>query len=1605
MVVGIVHAAWQMDTQIPLARPLSNFSDDAFGDMIASSWYDTLNIPAYISCASAAILLFEILRCKFIQCLRGEHSVLGKPPVEPCSAKHIDRHGGPTIFAFKCARLLACIILFCLSVLPLLSLADDTVEADATLWRDFGLCVTYTYASLLALISVIAKPTRSVSRHLAIVLLFTWGVYMYRDVWPLATFTLTPIDSAEGSLLWGKISLLTLAAVLVPICMPNRHIPIDPSDPIVAHPEQTASILSLMLYGWLDKTVLEANRVSHLGLEGLPPLADYDHTKNLVKSCYPCLDPFQITKRRHLFWGLMRIFRTQYIVLCLMLMSRTVAYLASPVGVNRLLNYLEKGGEGQVVRPWVWIAFLFFGPVLGSIAFQWYCYTSTTTITRAKAVITQLVFDHALRIRVKAEVEENGSNSASEAVVSESASMVIPATFQETAETTSEDTIIQESASTTDNSSLGKQRAPETNLVNDSKQKSGPADVKQGANLLGKINNLVTSDMANISLGRDFPFWWRFLFRSRFALGFCIRFWDGVCSALVGMMVMAAMVPLPGWIASLLQNLQVKKMEKTDARVQSVTEILNVIRMIKMFGWEGRMQDRLAHRRDEELTYMRKYKLLDFLIGYINHLIPVITMIVTYTLFTVVMKGELTASIVFSSITNIAIGNAFGLWDDAIHYSRQVSPFPLSMSYLTVGAAKVSLDRVNEFLHETELLDQFSSGTSDSVFSSEFPGNDNDVIGIRDAAFTWTSSNDGTLTPGPNQRNFTLRIEGEVTFKRGYTNLIVGPTGSGKTSMLMALLGEMHYIPAGPDSFVNLPRSGGIAYAAQESWVQNETIRDNILFGASYDEERYSKVIEQCGLRRDLELLEAGDKTEVGEKGLTLSGGQKARITLARAVYSSAEIVLLDDVLAALDVHTAKWIVEKCFCGDLIRGRTIILVTHNVALASSVAEFVVSMGTDGRIHSQGSLSKALEDDKLLSTEFAEQRKEELKVDIDAEQPAQEKPSAGKLIVAEEIAEGHVGWSTWKMFITALGGQHSLIFWTVCVGTFIGSEVLATLQIWFLGLWSREYETHPASEVPVSYFLSGYTVIQVVTILCFTTSYGSYIFATLRASRKIHTTLVTSILGTTLRWLDKTPASRIITRCTQDIQAVDGEINQYFYWFMMHSGTIIVKLGSVVVMAPIAFVSGGLVAVMGGLCGQVYIRAQLAVKREVSVAEAPVLGHFNAAIAGLTSLRAYGVQESFRLQSFSRIDRYTRTTRILHALNQWIAIRIDTLGALFTTSLASYLVYGRTFNASNTGFSLNVAVAFSSNIIWWVRLLNELEVSGNSLERIQQYQEIEQEPKPSTNHAPPAYWPASGTLRVEKLSARYSEDGPCVLHDISFEIKSGERVGIVGRTGSGKSSLTLALLRCILTEGAVFYDGIRTDTINLDGLRSKITIIPQVPELLSGTLRQNLDPFQQHDDAVLNDALRAAGLFSLQSETDESRITLDSQLASAGNNLSVGQRQILALARAIVRQSKLLILDEATSAIDYETDTIIQASLRRELGKDVTLLTIAHRLQTIMDADKIMVLDAGRIIEFGRPIDLLNKEGGILRTMVQQWLRSVGALFGSISYSLYRFAFK
>ncbi|KAJ7646982.1 P-loop containing nucleoside triphosphate hydrolase protein [Roridomyces roridus] len=1429
-------------------------------------------------------------------------------------ADHIENHGGRTIVAFKAARLVSCLVLLSLSLVSLVLEETDEQEETADFVshrtsRQVALCVTYLYTTVLAIVSLASseRVSRTVVPHINTILLFVFGVYFYRDILPLATYNLHPKDLSEGPILWAKISVLFIAGVAIPLLVPRKYTPLDPKNPMPEpNPEQTASILSLVLYFFLDKIVFLAYRIPHLKLDQLPPLADYDYAQYLKTTSFRYLDAFA-GKKRHVFFGIIWVYRWRILVMALMCTIMALAPFLSPIGLNRLLSYLENPDEEQTVKPWFWCLFLLIGPLIHSLSFQWYIFVSTHMMVNTTAIITQLVFEHALRIRVKAETG------------------------------------------------------------NKAKDAEDPAKKGKTANLQGKMTNLVTTDLSTINEARNILFL-VILVPVQIVAAIVFLYQILSWSAFVGMGVMVALFPLPGYVAKLQQAFQKKTMEKTDARVQTVTETINVLRMVKyVFRAFYTNCDQFRYQNDE-LTWIWRRKLLQLANNTINGVIPVLTMLATFGklssfpfcsvltccrfiatyVSTLIAKQDLSAAKVFSSMA------VFDMLRNQLWFTFYC--------IRTSVNGKVSLDRLEEFLQTTELLDSFTTKNTPEFLVADEPTSD--VIGFRDATFAWSNDEaDGTLTPS--SRRFLLKIEGELFFKPDCVNLVVGPTGSGKTSLLMALLGEMHFVRSSPSSWYNLPRGEGVAYAAQESWVQNDTIRNNIIFTSPVNEERYKKVLYQCALERDLELFDAGDQTEVGEKGLTLSGGQKARVTLARAIYSNAKIILLDDILAALDVHTAKWIVDKCLRGDLIQGRTVVLVTHNVVLATETAKFVVSLDEN--------LAKEVQKDQEI-LENAEK-------EVDS-QPVEEtkKAGAGKLILAEEIAIGRVSWSALNLFFTGMGGSYTPLFFSVLMGFFLVSEAFITLQTWYLGFWASHYGQGVA--VPALKYLGGFSILLFGGILL---AAGHFLFFTLgsfRASRTIHKQLVESVLGTTLRWLDVTPASRIITRSTQDISAIDGGVPDALQALLEITVAVLTKFFAVVLFAPISFFGGVLVGLIGGMCGRIYLASQLSVKREMSNAKAPVLAHFGATMAGLVSVRAYGAQDALIQTSMNRIDQLSRATRIFSNLNRWITVRSDVLGGLFASTTAIYVVYFQHQRPFNVGFILVMALGFAEMILYWVRVYNMFEIQGNSLERLVQYTTIEQEPKPTKAGVPPAYWPSSGSLSVDNLSARYSPDGPKVLEDVSFNIKSGERVGVVGRTGSGKSSLTLSLLRCIFTDGEVYYDNIPTSTLNLDALRSSITIIPQVPELLVGTLRSNLDPFEQVDDATLNDALRAAGLSALQDEMEEGRLTLDSEISAGGGNLSVGQRQIIALARAIVRGSKLMILDEATSAIDYKTDAVIQKSLR-ELSSDTTLFTVAHRLQTIMDADKIMVLDAGRVVEFDTPKTLLQNKDGLLHALVEE----------------------
>ncbi|KZS96501.1 P-loop containing nucleoside triphosphate hydrolase protein [Sistotremastrum niveocremeum HHB9708] len=1459
-----------------------------------------------------------------------------------------------------------------------------------------NICLTafFIYTSLLSLFALIGTPEWRylVSRHVSLLYLFMTCIYLRRDLVPLADGRVS-LDDPDGALGWARLALLAIDGIWIPILLPRQYKPVDPENPTTPSASQTASYISRAFYSFLDPVIYKAFKSPALSFDDLPSLADEDAAKYLVETSFPILDPFESGKmRRNFILSVLFYFRNQYVVMAILLLFVAVNEFGAPIAINRILSYLE--GDQDTLKPWIWIIWLGAGPIINSLCHQGYTYISLKTVIRFEAIVTQLVFVHSLRVRLGTTVKQDDIPMSSMALpVPGLQEPVIDATGAHStdadvldqtedeaslsASVAALDSPVADSATIADNSSENGKKA--TKADEDMKKEKGPDQI-------GKINNMVSTDLKIIHMGSD---WMKPFF---FVIRICVC---GVLlhrilgwSAFVGMGVFICMTPLPGILAKFMMKLQATKMKKNDARISAMSQAMNVLRMIKIFSWEAKVEHQLSEKREEELNYVLKSQWLG----------------------TLVMKKEPTASTIYSSIA------VFTIFQDRLFDLFNVLP--------AILRAKVSLDRIGEFLNHGEPF----RDPIDHI-SSPIPregGSRASEIWIRNSVFTWeknTSSTSGASTPRTasssrtqtRTRNFQLQIRDDLSFKAGKLNIICGPTGSGKTSMLMALLGEMYYWPMSPDSGFNLPRDGGVAFAAQETWVMNETIRDNILFGAEYDKERFDKVIHQTGLSRDLSLFDAGDLTEVGEKGITLSGGQKARVTLARAVYSSAQILLLDDVLSALDVHTARWVAKHCFGGDLLRGRTVILVTHNVTLMERYAEYVVSLGVDGRVSGHWLVAQTLQENNLHGLSEPDKREKDIpseyanpkNADETKLHPPHDQTPTGKLVVAEEMALGHVGFSALKLWLGELGGP---FFFIVCISGIFIDCIMTVLAKWFLGYWSSQYEARPQGTVPTARYLAMYGGILLFGLASDALAHGYWFWGSIRASRVIHNRLVRSILTSTFRWLDVTPISRVLSRCSQDCLTVDGPLPDKLVSLIFLSAGVICTVFAVVTQAGlVALGPASVVVVLGLFLGQVYMRAQLSVKRHMSNAKSPVLGHVGAALNGLVSIRAFGAQRMFEEESLRRIDKYSRAACTFWNLNRWLGVRMDTLAGLFTGFIAAYVVYGRNLSSGNVGFTLALLSGFSFQILYWVRLVNEVEVQGNSLERIQDFLNIDHEPPATEEGRPPAYWPASGELVVENFSAKYSGDGPSVLKDISFTLKSGERMGVVGRTGAGKSTVALALLRAIPTSGTVIFDGLDTSRMNLAALRSNVTLIPQHPELLAGTLRENLDPFNEHDDATLNDALRAAGLHRTQGsvnvhdgmdgpsgtsnvtlsaavdegeEATEGRIGLDTEVASGGSNFSQGQRQIVAIARAILRRSKIVILDEATAAIDHETDRAIQESLRTQF-KDATVITVAHRLQTIMGSDKIMVLDAGEVKEFDSPKVLLQKRSGFFKALVDE----------------------
>ncbi|XP_061370037.1 ABC transporter C family member 2-like isoform X2 [Gastrolobium bilobum] len=1086
----------------------------------------------------------------------------------------------------------------------------------------------------------------------------------------------------------------------------------------------------------------------------------------------------------------------------------------------------------------------------------------------------------------------------------------------------------------------------------------------------GKITNLMTTDAEALQqICQSLHTLWSAPFRIVIAM--VLLYQQLGVASLLGALMLVFLFPLQTFIISRMQKYTKEGLQRTDKRIGLMNEILAAMDTVKCYAWESSFQSKLQSVRNDELSWFRKASLLGACNGFILNSIPVVVTVVSFGMFTM-LGGDLTPARAFTSLSLFA-----------------VLRFPLFMlpNIITqVVNANVSLKRLEDMLLAEERLLLPNPPLEPSL----------PAISIKNGCFSWDAKAErATLS------NINLDIP------VGSLVAVVGSTGEGKTSLVSAMLGEL---PAIADSTVVM--RGTVAYVPQVSWIFNATVRDNVLFGSVFDPTRYERAIDVTELQHDLDLLPGGDLTEIGERGVNISGGQKQRVSMARAVYSNSDVYIFDDPLSALDAHVARQVFDKCIKGEL-RGRTRVLVTNQLHFLSQVDRIILvhdgtvkEEGTFEELTNQGPLFQKLMENAGKMEEY-EEEKEDIETTDQKSSSKQvangavndakigSKPKEGKsiLIKQEERETGVVSMKVLLRYQNALGGFLVVLVLFSC---YFFTEVLRVSSSTWLSYWTDQSSSVGYNPGFYNLIYAALSIGQVLVTL--TNSYW-LIITSLHAARRLHEAMLHSILRSPMVFFHTNPLGRIINRFAKDLGDIDRNVAPFVNMFL---GQVSQLLSTFILIGIVSTMSLWAIMPLLVLFYGAYLYYQSTareVKRLDSISRSPVYAQFGEALNGLSTIRAYKAYDRMADINGKSMDNNIRFTLLIMSGNRWLAIRLETLGGLMIWFTATFAVMqnGRAENqqefASTMGLLLSYALNITSLLTGVLRLASLAENSLNAVERIGTYIDLPSEaPSIIDDNRPPPGWPSSGSIRFEDVVLRYRPELPPVLHSLSFTIFPSDKVGIVGRTGAGKSSMLNALFRIVeLERGRILIDDCDIAKFGLADLRKVLGIIPQSPVLFSGTVRFNLDPFNEHNDPDLWEALERA---HLKDVIRRNSLGLDAEVSEAGENFSVGQRQLLSLARALLRRSKILVLDEATAAVDVRTDALIQKTIREEF-KSCTMLIIAHRLNTIIDCDRIILLDGGKVLEYDTPEELLSNEGSAFSKMVQstgaanaQYLRSL-----------------
>ncbi|XP_026807194.1 probable multidrug resistance-associated protein lethal(2)03659 isoform X3 [Rhopalosiphum maidis] len=1095
----------------------------------------------------------------------------------------------------------------------------------------------------------------------------------------------------------------------------------------------------------------------------------------------------------------------------------------------------------------------------------------------------------------------------------------------------------------------------------------------------------------------------------------------GVASIL-GVATFIIFIPLQVWLGSIVSNYRLKTANRTDARVNLMNEIISGIQVIKMYTWEYFFTKLIEFVRKKEIdqitkTAYIKATLLSFSV--FNTRLALFLSVLLYVL----LGNYITASKVFviTSYYNI------------LRVSMAVT-FPVGMGL--IAELLVSIKRIEDFLLREEKDERSitqmktkngfenaklndGNTVSNNIINQDATEQSNDFcIVVSNITAKWTESQtDNTL------ENINL------TVKHGHLIAIIGPVGAGKSSLIQAILGELSL------SKGNILVHGVVSYASQQPWLFAGSVQRNILFGLPMDRKRYNKVIEVCALKIDIEQLPYGDKTIVGERGISLSGGQRARINLARAIYKDANVYLLDDPLSAVDNHVGKHLFSKCII-EFLKEKTCILITHQLQYLTNVDQIIVmengkkiaedsyknlqeselnftkmlgslvepiitndnetiTIGTRPNLRSQNSMYTRQVSVLSVTSAVEESNYNDVQVEVvEVVEPIE---------LAETRSFGNSGFSIYSSYFSAGGHKCKIIlFLLICIFT----QVLSSSGDYWITYWINLEEhvffsidhlesnnnnrslTNNPSNTLIPWIVSRNTCIIVFTVITLSIIISTLIRSALfvsvctTSSTNLHNRMLGSIIRATMYFFNKNASGRILNRFSKDLGSID-EMLPFVLMDVIQIGLIVIGILIIVGITNPYFIIPTLIIVFIFFkIRNIYMTISQNIKRLEGVTRSPVFTHLNASLQGITTIRAFEAEQILSTEFSIHQDLHSSAWYLFISSNRAFGFWLDVTCLIYISIVTFYLLF-----ISNDTYSGNVGLAITQSIgliglfQWGMRRSVELENQMTSVERVLEYTILPQEPALESPHykKPPKKWPNKGRITFNNFYLRYAIDTPYVLSNLNINIEPMEKIGIVGRTGAGKSSLIGALFRLALNEGNIIIDNFEIHELGLHELRSKLTFIPQEPVLFSGTIRNNLDLYDEYSDheiwSVLNEV-------ELKDVVDDLPNGLNSKMSDGGSNFSVGQRQLICLARAILQNNKIIILDEVTANVDHRTDALIQNTIKNKFQM-CTVLTIAHRLNTVIDSDKILVLDGGTVVEFDHPYRLLKNTNGFFYKMVKQ----------------------